>query len=123
MHDQNPLDPGQLQLQLGQFTGTQSYYRHPFVNGLLYTEGAQFFFETTESYWLLDLIASGYFPLLENEPFLSIKVESVANRAEIVVTDGNHNVLKKQTVPSTTLVSGTWPFFLTDNVLLLPSEY
>jgi hypothetical protein len=116
-----------LKLALGQYIGTVNWYRHSFVDGLLYTDGCQFFFSETESYWLLDLIAFEYFALLAKEPFLSITVESAieseTQQCKISVDDGNGNLLASKHIPFTTLISGVWKFYLTDSVLLLPSEY
>lgn len=123
MEHNKQLSSDELNLELARFTGTETWYRHCLIKALLYTEGAQYFFQTTESYWLLDVIATEYYPLLECEPFLFIKVESESNKAKIVVTDGNDKVLKSKEIPFTTLIPGIWLFYLTDNVLLLPSEY
>jgi hypothetical protein len=112
-----------LQLALAQYIGTENWYHHPVLKNLLYTDGAQFFFSETESYWLLDLIAFEYFSLLENEPFLSIVVESESHQCKICVGDGNGKELATKQIPFTTLISGVWKFYLTDSVLLLPSEY
>ena len=120
---QTPQNKESLQQALGQFTGTEKWYRHALVRALLYTEGAQFFFEETESYWLLDIIATEYWPMLDGHAFLLITVTSEAQQCHIIVEDGNGEQLKSKHVPFTTLMAGTWKFYLLDNVLLLPSEY
>jgi len=112
-----------LQLALAQYIGTEHWYHHSVLKKLLYTDGVQFFFCKTESYWLLDLIAFEYFFLLENEPFLSIVVESESQQCNICVDDGNGRELATKQIPFTTLISGIWKFYLTDGVLMLPSEY
>jgi len=112
-----------LQLALTQYIGTVNWYHHPLFLNFLYTDGVQFFFSETESYWLLDVIAFEYFRLLVNEPFLSIVVESESQQCKICVDDGNGKELATKQITFTTLISGVWKFYLTDNVLLLPSEY
>jgi hypothetical protein len=42
---------------LGQFTGSQNWYRHGINRNVLYTDGAQHVAEHGGAYWLLDEIA------------------------------------------------------------------
>ncbi|WP_211299248.1 DUF6876 family protein [Methylovulum psychrotolerans] len=112
-----------LKLALDQYIGTENWYHHSLLKKFLYTDGAQFFFQETESYWLLDLITFEYFPLLQHEPFLSIVVESESQQCKICVDDGNGNVLATKHISFSTLISGIWKFYLIDNVLMLPTEY
>jgi hypothetical protein len=93
---------------------------------MLYTDGVQFFAESgggQGAYWLLDIIATEYWPLLKKEPFLVVSVTVKDERAKIEVADGNGHVLKMRALAYTDLQAGVWQFYLTDNVLLLPSEY
>ncbi len=41
---------------LAQFTGSQTFYRHPLSGGCICTEGVQYVAETASAYWLLDAI-------------------------------------------------------------------
>lgn len=124
MQHNNPLTPSdKLRLALADFRGTDTWYSHGLVQDFLYTKGAKYFIETTNSYWLLDVIATEFHPLQQCEPFLVIKVESQANTGRVVVTDGNENVIRSKKLTFTTLIPGTWLFYLMDNVLLLPTEY
>ena len=45
------------QADLRQFTGTETWYRHPLARKVLYTEGVQYVAEQGGAYWLLDIIA------------------------------------------------------------------
>jgi len=112
-----------LESALMQFIGTENWYQHPLIPAMTYTDGVKYFAEQTESYWLLDIIATEHFPMLKEQPFLFITVESQNGSCTIVVTDGNGNELKSKHVTFTTLIEGTWKFYLLDDVLLLPSEY
>lgn len=113
-----------LQLNLDQFIGTENWYRHPLMPAMTYTDGVKYFAEHTQSYWLVDLFAIEYFPMLTMQPFLFITVESQrSGHCVIVVTNGNENQLRTKHVPFTNLIEGVWKFYLTDGVLLLPSEY
>ena len=42
---------------LAQFYGSENWYRHPLVSGVLYTDGAQYVAEQGGAYWFLDEIA------------------------------------------------------------------
>lgn len=72
---------------------------------------------------LLDIVATEYFPLLLNEPFLVITVYVENSKCKIVITDGNYIEIKSKNIDFTDLPEGKWTFYLTDNVLLLPSEH
>lgn len=50
------LTPAQLQANLGQFTGTENYYRH--WSGFLFTDGVKYLADHAGCYWLIDAIAS-----------------------------------------------------------------
>ncbi len=108
---------------LMQFMGTEYWYSHSLAPAMTYTDGVKYFAEKTESYWLLDVIATEYFPMLKEQPFLFITVESKHGSCDIIVKDGDDQELISKHVPVTTLIEGTWNFYLYDNVLLLPSEY
>ena len=61
--------------------------------------------------------------MLKQQPFLFITVESKNGSCDIIVKDGDDQELISKHVSLTTLLEGTWNFYLYDNVLLLPSEY
>lgn len=50
--------PAQFREELGRFTGSQVFYRHPLNRRVVYTEGVQFLAEAAGAYWLVDAIAS-----------------------------------------------------------------
>lgn len=51
------ITPEKLLSDLGQFIGTEEYYRYPFGLALL-TEGVKYLADAAECHWLLDAIAS-----------------------------------------------------------------
>lgn len=114
----------ELQANLDQFYGTELYYINPLMK-FTYTEGVKYFAENAGAYWLLQEINFIYVDLQQigKAEFLNIKVISKDNKADIIVDDGNDNILKKKHIAFTDLPEGEWKFFLTNNVLLLPSEY
>ena len=111
-------------LDLSQFTGTEAYHRTFLFNGdLVHTDGVQYFADTAGCYWLLDIIATEIFPLTEHEPFLSIQFAVEDGIGDICVEDGDCKVLKQKHIAHTDCPDGLYKFFLTDNVLMLTSEY
>ena len=112
-----------LESELMQFIGTEHWYSHSLAPSMTYTDGVNYFAEKTASYWLLDVIATEYFPMLKEQQFLFITAESKNGSCDIIVKDGDDQELISKHVPVTTLIEGTWNFYLYDNVLLLPSEY
>jgi len=118
-------------LDLSQFIGTANYYQtnSMFAKGMHHTDGVQYFAENAGNgaYWFLDIVATEYFPLLKKEPFISITLivgsNQDDNNAMIVVEDGDCELLAKKIIEYTDCPVGEYKFFLTDNVLMLTSEY
>lgn len=125
------LTSDELEQHLCHFTGTETWFRHWAVRTMLYTEGVQFFAEQggqQGAYWFLDVVATEFYPLLKKQPFLHIRLlvarPSESERTALIqVDDGNGRILKERTIDYTDLQPGEWRFYLTNDVLLLPSEY
>lgn len=114
----------QLKENLAQFYGSENHFTNPLVK-FNYTDGVKYFAENAGAYWLLQEINSLYIKLLKinKTEFLDIKVFSKENKADIIIDDGNDNILIKKHIGFTDLPEGEWKFFLYDNVLMLPGEY
>ena len=115
-------------LNLSQFTGTEAYHRTFLFNpNLVHTDGVQYFADTAGCYWFLDIVATEIYALTKQEPFISIKLIVGSNASDtdavIVATDGNEDVIFRKLIPHTDCPVGVYEFFLTDNVLMLTSEY
>ena len=114
-------------LDLSQFYGTENYYRtNPiFAKDMVHTDGVQYFADNAGNgaYWFLDIVATEYFPMLKKEPFLSINMQVEDGKAVIAVEDGDLKTLKIKKIEHTDCPTGIYQFFLTDNVLMLSSEY
>lgn len=113
-----PITPADLQ----GFTGTEQWYRH-WLGRLLYTDGAKFFADEAGAHWFLDIVATEFIALQKRSAFLSIVMEVADGRAKITVDDGNGNALYERQVQMTDCPPGSWHFYLTDNVLMVPTEY
>lgn len=120
------MNAEELKQNLKQFTGTENVYNHALNQSLSYTDGVRFFARNAGggAYWFLDIVATEYKPLTKTHDFLSIAL-SVDEKSvgRITVTDGNDNVIAKKYIDYTDCPTGKWQFFLTNNVLLLTSEY
>ena len=110
----------ELKANLEQFYGTEHYFTIPLVK-YKYTDGVKYFAEEAGAYWLLQEINNMTAKI--NEYFFNIRVISKNNKADIIIDDGNGKVLDKKHIGFTDLPEGEWRFFLTDNVLMIPSEY
>lgn len=108
-------------MNLSQFTGTEQWYRHPFSK-VTYTDGVKYFAETAGAYWFIDQVI--FLPMeYPKEEFFSITLNALDGKALIVVDDGNENVLMNKDIYPTDCPNGSYKFFLTNDVLMLTSEY
>jgi len=120
------LTAEQLDFHLAHFSGTENWYRHWLVKGMLYTDGVKSFAEhggQGGAYWFLDVVATEFYKLSKVAGFLHIVLSVKDGKATIKVDDGNDRVLRERRIDYTDMQAGDWRFYLTDNVLLLPGEY
>jgi len=122
------LDTTELTHHLRMYTGTTQWFRNQLYPTMLYTEGVQFFAEHADAYWFLDIVGTEIHPLQATVPFMHITFSVTDdNTATIIATDGGDGAEPKQVyykdMDFALATTGDWKFFLTDNVLLLPSEY
>jgi hypothetical protein len=109
---------------LGQFIGTEYWYRHPLVRTVTYTDGARYVAEHG-AFWLLDIIAtSQVIPAVRAESFQTWKLSVQPDRTGIVTCeDGNKNEVYRQQLEFTDFPLPEVTFYFADNVILLPTEY
>lgn len=110
---------------LRQFSGSERWYRHGLVRNVLYTEGANYVAEAGGAYWLLDEIALAqrFEKAVASEPFQVWKLTVKDNSAELTCEDGNHNRVFAKRIAFTDFPLPEITLWLTDNTILLPSEY
>ena len=113
------------QADLRQFTGSEHWYRHSIARKMLYTDGVQHVAEQGGAYWLLDaLVFAQAIHTVAAEPFqLWILTVCPDHTATLVCEDGNGNTVHTQKIPFTDFPLAEIKFYLTDNTILLPSEY
>lgn len=109
-----------LQAELQQYYGTEKYYRLN-LTPIVATDGVKAFADKGSAYWAVDEMCFGAMKL--KQPFLAVTITSKRNKATITYEDGNDNQLKETKVPWTDLETGTYQFYITDNVIMLTSEY
>lgn len=108
---------------LNYFTGTESYHRLTALAKFVCTDGVKYVADNAGAYWLIDAIAS-YQPQLSGEDFQFWKLVVTGTKAVLTCTDGNNETpLISQNIPYTDFPAPCIEFYLTDNVLMLLSEY
>lgn len=118
---------------LRQFTGSESFYRHPINRRVLYTEGVQYVAEQGGAYWLLDEIALAVNDQirLAGQPFQAWKLTvHPDNKGTLVCSDGNYQKLYSKSVEYTDFPLAEIEIWAVENehgprhfTMLLPSEY
>jgi hypothetical protein len=105
------------------YTGTENWYRH--FTGLLYTDGVQAVAETYQAYWLIDLVFSHQLsPAVKAQPFQKWVLQRTQGDAFMATCDdGNGNIITGQAIPFSDFKEDILTLYLTEGVLLLPSEY
>lgn len=108
---------------LAQHTGTTRWRRH--WSKLLYTDGVAYLADQAGAYWLIDLVASWQGnPALRRQGFIVWTLTVNPDRTAVAqATNGNMRPLARQEIPATDFPLPEITLYLTDGVLLLPSEY
>ena len=111
--------------ELGQFTGTEHWYRHHIARGVLYTDGIRYVAERAGAYWLIDEIAlvQGSDAALDGEEFQVWTLIVDGSDAILRCDDGNGRVLLEKRIDYTDFPEPGIKLYCTDGVIMLPSEY
>lgn len=112
-----------LKQDLEQFTGTERWHKVFPFSSILITDGVKYFADKGEAYWAVcDILATA---TALKEDFLLAKVISENGKAVIEYEDGDYNKIEYATAkyPRTDLEAGVYKFYITDGIMLLPSEY
>ena len=119
------LSKTQLLNHLEQFYGTQYYY--PLWPKVFLTDGTHFLAQEAACYWLMDAIASHVLHLPKKETFAGCKLVKTEQGAELVIDDGNGNVLAKQNIRYTDFPLDSMRLYACWGeerwIIMLPSEY
>lgn len=113
-------------IELAQFTGTENWYCHPIVRKMLYTDGIRHMMNKAGAYWLIDEIAfQQYHPRVKTEEFQAwvLTVDVDQSTGTLHCEDGNGRELYSKQIPYTDFPLAEIKIYVSDNVILLPSEY
>jgi hypothetical protein len=111
-------------IDLSQFCGTEQYHKTFIFNpNLKHTDGVQYFAEQAGAFGFLDIVATEIYPFSDKYPFMTIYLTVKDGKAEIIVQDGDVSRLFQRQIEFTDCPDGVYEFFLTDDVLMLCSEY
>ena len=114
-----------IQSGLAYFTGTQNWYKHWL--GLLYTDGIKYLVEEAQCYWLIDAIASYQTrKFLQDEDLRDFQIwrlEVKDNAGTLICERDTDNEVLRQTIPYTDFPLAEIKLYLSQKVLMLPSEY
>ena len=125
MQIEETKDRGQaLRAGLAMHTGSEHIYRH-WTGTLRFTDGVKYLGDEAGAYWLIDNIAwASMTAKLADQDFVFWKLQVHADRtATLSAEDGDDRVLLSQPVPWTDFPLEEVRLLVTNNTLLLPSEY
>jgi hypothetical protein len=112
---------------LAQFTGSEQWFRHALVRGVLYTDGAQYLAEHGGAYWLIDEIALAqrYDKRVAGEELQlwKLAVDLDQHKGVLTCDDGNGNIVFSKRIPFTDFPLSEITLYYVNNTILLPSEY
>lgn len=120
------IAPERLKADLEQFTGTENYYRH-WLRRFIFTDGVKYLADRG-AYWLLDAIASHQTrqllldPMLQEIQFWELQVNPDSSAVLRCLRDTN-DVALTQEIGFTDFPLDSIKLYLTEGVLMLPSEY
>ena len=111
---------------LAQFTGSETFYRHPLSGGCVYTEGVQYLAEAGSAYWLIDAILCPQ-PHVGKLQAAEFQVWSLTLRADhsatLICTDGDDGELYSHPIPWTDFPLASVSLWFSNRTLYLPSEH
>lgn len=115
----------EIETALRQFTGTEHWYRHALYRAFCYTDGVKYLAEAAGAYWLIDdILACQIEARIKKESFQFWTLTVSENHAAVLTcTDGNNALVYRQEYGFTDFPLTEQKLYLTNNVLLLPSEY
>lgn len=123
-----PKTAAEIESMLQQFTGTENYHRHA-LSGMVYTDGVKYLAEAVGAFWLIDAIASHQGRAdLRAERLQLWRLEVADGRARLTCSRDIENgrpvdVYVTQDIEFTDFPLPAVTLYVTDGVLLLPSEY
>ena len=119
------MDTSRIMTDLSQFTGTETWWKHPIFRSYTYTDGVKYVADSCKAYWLIDAILSHQGnKKVSKQEFQVWKLTKQGDESWILACeDGNNHKVVDQVIQFSDFPLNTITIWLTDRVLLLPSEY
>lgn len=120
--------------------GSEKFYKRPYCNNLVYTEGIMDFQQTLQAFWIVDTIISHLPKIIQNyklteDGFFIVKINVKADKSAMLkivqedIYQENITILR-QYIPFVDLIEYDYKFYLILSclkpitfTLLLPNEY
>jgi hypothetical protein len=126
MEDTNMKTAEEIKQGLAHCYGTEGYHRFSILSKLVLTDGAKYLADECQCYWLMDAIATHQRkcmqdPMLSEFQFWTLKVSD----GSVVLTceRDTDDIAITQNIPSTDFPLDEVKLYVTNGVILLPSEY
>lgn len=108
---------------LANFTGTEEYFTH-YLGRITYTEGVKYLADKTESYWLINIVASYQSGEIKKIPFQLWTLTVKDEEGEVTMRNDNDNPVQiRQKIKYTDFPLDVIKLYLINGVLMLPNEY
>lgn len=117
-------DVERFRREIGTYTGSSHFFRHPMFPNYLYTEGVKFMADTLEAYWLIDhVMALQLEAPLRNYRFQVWEIQVRADTsATITATNRAGRVIKTTEFELTDFPLASFTLWWNQQLLLLPRE-
>jgi hypothetical protein len=119
---QKSLDPDEL----SRFTGSEHWFRHGLVRGIVFTDGAKYIADRAGAYWLLDeiAIAQRFDKKAAAEEFQVWTLTVNADHSAVLTCeDGNGNTVLSKAIEFTDFPPEGVALWFANNTIYLPSEH
>ena len=115
---------------LGQFSGTENYYKHALARNVTYTDGARHVAVAGEAYWLLDEVALAQTEHgLKHNGFQVWNLRRDGEGCTLIVDDGDGHVVYTKRIGFTDFPLPEVTLYVCEGgpgdtrVIMLPGEY
>ena len=116
------LTPGEIEYNLIQFSGTESYYQ--FHSGILLTDGTKYLAEVCRCYWLFDVIASyQHDPRISSVDLQCWTLKQDAEGWVVFCTEGEEEWLVSQRIEYSDFPLTEVEIWFANSIAYLPSEH
>lgn len=115
--------------------GSEKFYKRPYCNNLVYTEGIMDFQQTLQAFWIVDTIISHLPKIIQEyqssgDGFFVVKINVKADKSATLKIVRENITVIKQNIPFVDLIEYDYKFYLILScfkpitfTLLLPNEY